>query len=183
MYPPSRYSRNSYGPVVAGIVTVHVVDVTPDPTDCQTTYPESPDDAGASASHAAGPPRPPVNVTVTCVPCAADVALAFSTGAGTMSSDTRLLGPPPGDGVKTLSCAVPTDATSKDGTLIRSCVALTYVVVRLTPFHRATDDETKPLPLSVSVIGTPATAGAGVSDVRVGTGCGACATVIDGLVA
>src|SRR5204862_4723802 len=101
----------------------------------------------------------------------------------TMSSDTRLLGPPPGDGVKTLSCAVPTDATSKDGTLIRSCVALTYVVVRLTPFHRATDDETKPLPLSVSVIGTPATAGAGVSDVRVGTGYGACATVIDGLVA
>ena len=137
----------------------------------------------AKSNHAVDPPRPPVIVTVTCVPRATDVELTLSTGAGTMSSGTSALRPPPGDGLDTLTCAVPTDATSDAVTSIFSCVALTNVVVRLAPFQRTTDDDRKPLPVSESVIGTPATAGAGDSDVSAGTGFGACVTVIDRLVA
>ena len=51
-----------------------------------------------------------------------------------------------------------------------SLVALTNVVVRAVPFHRTTEPETKPSPLTVSVNAGPPTAALfGDSDVSVGT--------------
>jgi hypothetical protein len=50
-------------------------------------------------------------------------------------------------------------------------LALTNVVVREAPFQRTTDDETKPLPLTVSVrLALPATALVGEMLLATGTG-------------
>src|SRR5918996_1307671 len=79
--------------------------------------------------------------------------------------------PPPGEGVRTVTCAVPTAATSPAPIVARSCVALTYVVARALPFHRTTDDDTKLVPLTVSVTpAPPAVVEAGDSVPSVGAG-------------
>src|SRR5688572_13229387 len=65
----------------------------------------------------------------------------------------------------------PAVATSAAPIAARSWVALTNVVVRLAPFQRTTEDDTKPLPLTVRVrAGLPATALAGARLLRTGAG-------------
>jgi hypothetical protein len=59
--------------------------------------------------------------------------------------------PPPGVGVNTVTVAVPAEATSAAGTVALSCVAETYVVVRLVPFHLTTEDEMKLFPVTANV--------------------------------
>src|SRR6267378_1536476 len=60
---------------------------------------------------------------------------------------------------------------SAPGIAAVSCVAETYVVVRLVPFQRTTEPEMKFVPVTVSVNpGPPVVADAGVSPVVVGTG-------------
>jgi hypothetical protein len=61
---------------------------------------------------------------------------------------------------------------------------VTNVVDRFTPFQRTTDEETKPVPFTVSVNGSPPeTPDAGESELIVGTGFGGVVTVTAGLVA
>src|SRR5262245_2386685 len=92
--------------------------------------------------------------------------------------------PPPGVGLKTEIAAEPMLATSVARMAARICVALTYVVDRLLPFHRTTDDCTKFVPFTVSVkAGLPVCVCDGESDVTVGTGLGGVVTVTAGLVA
>lgn len=79
--------------------------------------------------------------------------------------------PPPGEGLKTVTCAVPGVAISLEGMDALSCVLLTKVVVRPDPFHRTTEDSRKLLPLTVRVKpAPPAVALLGESEVRVATG-------------
>src|SRR5437667_336755 len=59
--------------------------------------------------------------------------------------------PPPGAGVTTVTCAVPTVATSVARIVARSCVLLANVVARLVPFHRTPELATKLLPFTVNV--------------------------------
>ena len=79
--------------------------------------------------------------------------------------------PPPGDGVETVTLAVPAVAMSAAEIDARSCVALKNVVGRSAPFHRTIDDGTKLLPLTVRLnAAVPAVTEAGESDVATGTG-------------
>src|SRR5713101_6566305 len=79
--------------------------------------------------------------------------------------------PPPGAGVKTVTCGVPAVTRSVAGMLAVSWVALTNVVVRLPPFHCTTDAGTKPLPVTVRVkAGSPAERVVGEMLVSVGVG-------------
>ena len=65
--------------------------------------------------------------------------------------------PPPGGGVKTVTLAEPTAAMSAALIVALSCVGLTKVVVRLTPFHCTTEAGTKFVPLTMSAkLGPPA---------------------------
>ena len=59
--------------------------------------------------------------------------------------------PPPGEGVNTVTEAVPAAARSALVMAARSCVALTTVVGRAEPFQRATDEAVNPLPVTVRV--------------------------------
>ena len=80
--------------------------------------------------------------------------------------------------------ALPGVAMSEAGTCARSCVALTKVVVRVTPFQRIVDPLTNPLPDTVSVNpGPPPIADAGDSAVNDGTGLSTTGTMTVGLVA
>jgi len=79
--------------------------------------------------------------------------------------------PPPGAGVNTVTVAVPAVTMSAAVIAAVSCVADTYVVVRLVPFHRTTEPLTKLLPLTVSVkAAPPAFADKGLRLVVTGTG-------------
>ena len=60
--------------------------------------------------------------------------------------------PPPGVGLKTVTCAVPALVKSVAGICAVSCVALTKVVARLLPFQRTTEPLMKPVPLTVKVM-------------------------------
>ena len=81
--------------------------------------------------------------------------------------------PPPGAGVDTMTSAVAALATSAAEIEATSRLALTTVVGRGDPFHRATENASKPLPSIVSEnAGSPARAPYGVSDVMLGTGFG-----------
>src|SRR3990172_2694501 len=85
--------------------------------------------------------------------------------------------PPPGAGLKTVTCAVPVVATSLAGMDAWSCVALTKVVVRSAPFQRTTEDEMKLLPVTVRVkAGPPAVALLGERELRMGVGSAGVAT-------
>src|SRR5205823_5685565 len=125
----------------------------------------------ASASQSSDPRRPPVSVTVTAVPPTTLVALTASCGPTSIVNVNDADVPPPGDAVKTLTCAVPFVATSAAPIDADSCVAPTNVVGRLAPFHWTMDDEVKPLPITASVNGPlPENARLGDSEVRIGTG-------------
>ena len=63
--------------------------------------------------------------------------------------------PPPGAGVKTMTCAVPAVAISAAAICAVSWVAETKVVVRLAPFQRTTEPETKLLPPTVRTKAAP----------------------------
>ena len=79
--------------------------------------------------------------------------------------------PPPGAGLKTVTCAVPAVAMSEAGIEAVTWVEDTYVVVRFEPFQRTTDPDTKFVPLTVNVkAGPPAVADEGLRLVVVGTG-------------
>src|SRR2546423_14966378 len=78
-------------------------------------------------------------------------ALIAIDGGGAIVNGSAADVPPPGVGEKTLTCAIPTDATSAAPIAACSCVALTNVVGRLVPFQRTTDEATKPAPLTVSM--------------------------------
>jgi hypothetical protein len=79
--------------------------------------------------------------------------------------------PPPGEGVKTVTCAAAAARTSPDGMAARSWVELTKVVVRLAPFQRTTEEATKLVPVTVSVKpGLPAMTLLGDRVVSVGVG-------------
>ena len=79
--------------------------------------------------------------------------------------------PPPGVGLNTVTVAVPADAMFAAGTVALTCVAETYTVVRLVPFHLTTDDEIKLLPFTVKVNEVPpAVAEVGLKKVAAGTG-------------
>ena len=82
--------------------------------------------------------------------------------------------PPPGEGLNTVTEALPVLATSEAVIEAVNWVALTNVVVRLEPFHRTTELEMKEEPVTVSVkSASPAFALVGLSDVILGTGfCG-----------
>lgn len=60
--------------------------------------------------------------------------------------------PPPGAGFTTVIWGVPPLASSDADTLICNCVALIKVVVLLVPFHCTTEVETKPVPVTVTVV-------------------------------
>ena len=59
--------------------------------------------------------------------------------------------PPPGAGLKIVTTAVPGTAISDAEIEPRTSLLLTYVVVRLEPFHRTVDPFTNPDPYIVSV--------------------------------
>lgn len=79
--------------------------------------------------------------------------------------------PPAGAGFTTVTEALPAAEMSPDGTAAVSCVLLTKVVVRPTPFHCTTDEGTKLLPITVSVnVGVPASPLDGEREATTGTG-------------
>jgi hypothetical protein len=63
--------------------------------------------------------------------------------------------PPPGEGFRTLTLAVPALAISAAVIAAVSCVLLTNVVVRPDPFHCTLDVLTKFEPFTVSVSAAP----------------------------
>src|SRR6266567_4714861 len=83
--------------------------------------------------------------------------------------------PPPGDGLNTVTWAVPAEAMSAALMAAWSCPPFTYVVDRFAPFQFTTDPLINPLPFTVSVkAAVPAVAKAGDNEVIDGTGLGAC---------
>jgi hypothetical protein len=79
--------------------------------------------------------------------------------------------PPPGVGVETVTMAVPAAAMS--AAVIAACklVLETNVVVRALPFHCTVEEDTKLVPVTVSVnAAPPATAELGLTDSTVGAG-------------
>jgi len=125
-----------------------------------------------------------VSVTVIALRGVAVVVLTVNTGGGATVNVSAADVPPPGAGENTLTCAVEGDDTSAAAIAARSCVLLTNVVVRATPFQRTSEPFAKPLPFTMSVNALePALIRAGLSDVTVGTGLTAADTVTVGLVA
>src|SRR6266403_2011309 len=106
---------------------------------------------GASESQSVAPPIPPASVTVTPVPPATLVALGESEGGTPIVIVSEPDVPPPGDGVRTATCAVPSDRMSAAPIVARIWVVLAKVVARLAPFHRTTDEGTNELPVTVRV--------------------------------
>jgi hypothetical protein len=92
--------------------------------------------------------------------------------------------PPPGGGVVTDTCALPTAATSVAAIAAVSCVLLRKVVGRGLPFQLTTDADVKPDPFTVSENpAPPATVLDGDNEVATGTGGGTKMTETVGLVA
>ena len=80
---------------------------------------------------------------------------------------------PLGDGLYTVTEFKPATAMSDAGIAAVSCVPETYVVVRFKLFHRTTDSETNPVPVTVSVkLVSPAVADEGVMVISTGSGIG-----------
>jgi len=63
--------------------------------------------------------------------------------------------PPPGAGVETVTIAIPPVAVSAAVTAACKLVVETNVVVRAVPFHCTVDEDTKLLPVTVSVNAAP----------------------------
>ncbi len=100
-------------------------------------------------------------------------AVASVDGRPIVSVCAALVEPP----LATVTAAVPTLAMSDALTCACNCVVETNVVARALPFHFTTDDELKPVPITVSkYAGPPAVTNAGASDVSPN---GASATVTD----
>ncbi len=79
--------------------------------------------------------------------------------------------PPPGAGLKTVTCAVPAAAISLAGIAAVNWLLLTNVVLRSEPFQRTTEPEVKLLPLTVRVKpAPPAVALEGESELSAGAG-------------
>lgn len=79
--------------------------------------------------------------------------------------------PPPGVGVKTVTCAVPALAIRLAVTCAVNCVAPTNVVDRSCPFHRTFELATKLVPVAVNTkAAAPAVAEFGLMPVSVGAG-------------
>jgi hypothetical protein len=88
-----------------------------------------------------------------------------------MSNTAPLDAPPPGDGLLTVTVAVPALATSDAGTDAVSWVSLTKVVLNAWPFQSTADEATKLLPLTVSVkAGPPDVTAVGAKEVIAGAG-------------
>jgi hypothetical protein len=108
--------------------------------------------------------------------CSSDSALAAKPVIVTPDEDTTASVwafevPPPGEGLKTVTAALPALAISVAGIEAVSWLPLAKVVGRLDPFQRTTDDEMKLLPLTVSIkAGPPAVTDEGLMPVMAGTG-------------
>jgi hypothetical protein len=116
-----------------------------------------------------------VNAAVPAVALDGDSVLMVGTGFAALIVNAELPDvPPPGAGLVTVTCPVPAVAMSAAWIAAVNCVALTYVVVRLDPFHFTTDPVTNPVPVTVNVnAAVPAVALDGDSVLTVGTGFGA----------
>src|SRR2546422_609204 len=80
-------------------------------------------------------------------------------------------GPPPGEGLKTVTVELPALEMSLAGIEAVSWLALMNAVARFAPFQRTTDPETKLLPLTVRLnAAPPATADMGLRLLMLGTG-------------
>src|SRR5262249_2140689 len=98
-------------------------------------------------------------------------AETIKSAGGEIANDSELDVPPPGGGVNTLTCTVPTAARSVDGIAAWSVPVSTTVVGRLAPFHITFENASNPLPVTVNVSApVPATALDGDSAVSTGTG-------------
>jgi hypothetical protein len=100
----------------------------------------------------------PLPLRVSVVAALPETALAgdrlLSTGTGEVATTVNVRTadvPPPGAGVNTVTETARAVARSAVLRAMRSCVALTTVVVRVTPFQRTTEVATKLLPFTVSV--------------------------------
>ena len=114
-----------------------------------------------------------VSVNAPELIAAADGWMLDRTGAGleVIAKDNPAEVPPPGVALTTVIVAVPAAATSATVMAALSCVALTYVVVRLLPFHWTCDDAMNPLPLTVSEnAAAPASAVPGAMEAIAGAG-------------
>ena len=96
----------------------------------------------------------------------------FGTGfEAVIVKATELEIPPPGEGLKTVTAALPALAMSPAGMEAVNWLALPKVVERFEPFQRTTDEEMKLLPFTVRVKAAPlAAAEVGVMPVTFGTG-------------
>jgi hypothetical protein len=114
-----------------------------------------------------------VNVNAPELIAAADGWMPDRTGAGlaVIAKDNPAEVPPPGVALITVTVAVAAAATSVAVIAAVSCVALTYVVVRLLPFHSTCDAAMNPLPLTVSEnAADPAAAVSGAIEAIAGAG-------------
>lgn len=114
-----------------------------------------------------------VNVKAPELIAAAGGWMPDKTGAGlaVIAKDNPAEVPPPGVALTTVTVAVPAAATSAMVMAAVSCVALTYVVVRLLPFHCTCDEAMNPLPLTVSEnAADPAAVVAGAIEAIAGVG-------------
>jgi hypothetical protein len=138
----------------------------------------------ARASQSLAPPRPFDNVAVTVPPVATLIELTVMVAGGATVKANAPDVPPPGDGVDTLTCAVPAVATSPAEIDACNWVELTNVVARFEPFHLTTEPEMKLLPVTVSVnAAAPASVRSGESALTTGAGLNVESTVTVGLVA
>src|SRR5437773_2492876 len=102
--------------------------------------------AFANAIQSPAPPKPLVSVTVTGDPAVTLVALTVSAGGVTIVNGRAADAPPPGGGVKTVTCAAPTAAISLAAIAACRFVSPTKVVGRSTPFQRTLEEPVKLLP-------------------------------------
>jgi hypothetical protein len=118
----------------------------------------------------------PVTVRLKASPPATAVAglspVIAGTGLGaTIMNVCAVDVPPPGVGLNTVTERVWAVAMSAAVMAAVSCVAETYVVVRLEPFQRTTEVGTKLVPVTVRLkLGPPAVADVGFSPVVAGKG-------------
>src|SRR5262249_22948692 len=92
----------------------------------------APDATNASQSY--GPPKPPVNVTVSEPPFATVNVLTVSVGPDVTVNVTAFDVPPPGAGVTTVTCGLPATARSAAVISAHSCLARRWVVCRASLF-------------------------------------------------
>jgi hypothetical protein len=79
--------------------------------------------------------------------------MPVSVGVGLLIANDNVLDvPPPGAGFVTVICPVPPEPMSAAVSATFNAVELTNVVVLLVLFHNATEVETKPLPVIVTVV-------------------------------